>query len=116
MLAADLHHPAIGAALAAAADIVGMEVVFVGGLTADEFAIARVLGNMPGVTEGLTISLTYSFCHQLLAGAPPSTADAAHDPAYADVPARVEFGVASYVGVPVRAPDGNVVGTLCGVD
>ena len=116
MLAADLHHPAIGAALATAADLLGMEVVFVGGLTADEFAFARVLGNLPGVTEGLTIPRTDSFCHRLLAGAPPSTVDAANDPAYADAPARVEFGVTSYVGVPVRDPDGNVVGTLCGVD
>jgi hypothetical protein len=116
VLTADLHHPAVGAALATAADLLGMEVVFVGGLTADEFAFERVLGDLPGVTEGLTIPRTDSFCHRLLAGAPSSTADAAHDPAYADVPTRAAFGITSYVGVPVRDPDGNVVGTLCGVD
>ncbi len=116
MLAADVHHPAIGAALATAADLLGMEVVFVGGLSADEFAFVRVHGELPGVHEGLTIPRTDSFCHRLLAGAPPSTADAANDTAYADVPARAAFGVTSYVGVPVCDPGGNVVGTLCGVD
>jgi hypothetical protein len=116
MLTADLHHPAVGAALATAADLLGMEVVFVGGLTTDEFVFERVRGELAGVREGLTIPRVDSFCHRLLAGAPPSTADAANDPAYADVPARAAFGVTSYVGVPVRDADGNVVGTLCGVD
>lgn len=116
MLTADLHHPAVGAALATAADLLGMEVVFIGGLTDDEVAFVRVHGNLPGIDEGRTIPRTDAFCHRLLAGAPSSTADAAHDPAYADVPARTEFGITSYVGVPVRDPSGKVVGTLCGVD
>jgi hypothetical protein len=116
MLTADLHHPAVGAALATAADLIGMEVVFVGGLTDDEFSFVRVLGDMPGVEEGLTLPRGDSFCHRLLAGAPSSTADAAHDPAYADAPARAAFGITSYVGVPVHDGTGRVVGTLCGVD
>jgi len=116
MLAADLHHPAVGAALATAADLLGMEVVFVGGLSGDEFSFVRVVGDLPGLDEGRTIPRADTFCHRLLAGAPSCTVDAAQDPAYADVPARTEFGITSYVGVPVRDPRGNVVGTLCGVD
>jgi len=116
VLAADLHHPAVGAALATAADLLGMEVVFVSGLSADEFSFVRVVGNMPGIDEGRTIPRADTFCDRLLAGAPSSTADAAHDPAYADVPAREQFGITSYVGVPVKDPSGNVVGTLCGLD
>ena len=115
MIGADLHHPAVGAALATAADLLGMEVVFVGGLTDDEFAFERVLGELPGLSEGMTLPRTDSFCHRLLAGAPPSTADAANDPAYADAPARESFGITSYVGVPIQS-DGHVVGTLCGID
>ncbi|MDQ1695548.1 MAG: hypothetical protein QOJ03_901 [Frankiaceae bacterium] len=99
-----------------AADMLGMEVVFVGGLTDQEFAFERVLGDLPGVAEGLTLPRTDSFCHRLLAGAPPSTSDAANDPAYADAPARTSFGITSYVGVPIHSGDGRVVGTLCGVD
>jgi len=116
VIGADLHHPAVGAALTTAADLLGMEVVFVGGLTDDEFAFERVIGELPGVSEGMTLARTDSFCHRLLAGASPSTADAAHDPDYADVPARESFGITSYVGVPIHSADGHVVGTLCGID
>jgi len=116
MLTADLHHPAVGAALATAADLLGMEVVFISGVTDDEVAFVRVLGNLPGVDEGRVMPRTDTFCHRMLSGAPPATADAANDPAYADVPTRTDFGITSYVGVPVRDPGGNVVGTLCGVD
>ena len=116
VLGADLHHPAVTAALATAADLLGMEVVFIGGLTEDEFAFSRVLGSMPGVEEGLTLPRADSFCHRLVAGAPMATADAAHDPAYADAPARTTFAITSYVGVPVHTDGGRVVGTLCGID
>ena len=112
----DLHHPAIDAALATAAGLVGMEVVFIGGLTDEEFSFARVHGDIPGIDEGLRLPRADSFCHRLLQGAPASTADAAHEPAYADAPARAAFGITSYVGVPVRGSDGAVVGTLCGID
>ena len=114
--AVDLHHPAVDAALATAAGLVGMELVFVARLTDEEFAFARVHGELPGVEEGARLPRADSFCHRLLAGAPPSTSDAANDPAYADAPARSSLGVTSYVGVPVRGHDGALFGTLCGVD
>jgi len=116
MIGGDLHHPAVGAALTTAADLLGMEVVFVGGLNEDEFAFERVLGDLPGVSEGVTMPRADSFCHRLLAGAPAATDDAANDPAYADAPVRTALGITSYVGVPIHAHDGRVVGTLCGID
>lgn len=116
MLRADLHHPAVSAALATTADLTGMEVVFIGALSDEEFAFERVLGELPGVAEGMTLPRTDSFCHRLLAGAPPATDDAEREPAYADVPARAAFGITSYVGVPVHDSSGRIVGTLCGVD
>jgi hypothetical protein len=116
MIGADLHHAAVGAALTTAADLLGMEVVYVGGLSDEHFAFERVIGDWPGVEEGRTLPRTDSFCHRLVAGAPSSTADAATDPAYQDAPARSEFGITSYVGVPIHEPSGRVVGTLCGID
>jgi hypothetical protein len=116
VIGADLHHPAVSAALTTAAGLVGMEAVFIGGLSPEEFSFERVLGDIPGIAEGATIPRADSFCHRMLAGAPAATADAEHDPAYADAPARAEFGIKSYVGVPVRGGDGAVVGTLCGID
>lgn len=112
----DLHHPAVDAVLAAAARLIGMEAVFVAGLTDDEFSFERVSGELPGVEEGARFPRADSFCHRLLAGAPTSTADAADDPAYADTPARARLGITSYVGVPIHDGQGRVIGTLCGVD
>lgn len=117
MIGADLHHAAVGAALTTAADLLGMEVVYVGGLSDEQFAFERVVGeDWPGVQEGRTLPRDDSFCHRLVAGAPAATADAANDPAYRDAPARTEFGITSYVGVPIHEPNGRVVGTLCGID
>jgi hypothetical protein len=116
VIGAGTQHPAVTAVLSTAADLLGMEVVFIGGLSDDEFRVERMLGELPGLYEGLTLPRTDSFCHQLLAGAPTATADAANDPAYRDVPAREAFDISSYVGVPVRAPDGQIVGTVCGID
>ena len=73
----DLHHPAVEAALATAAGLVGMEVVFVGGLTDEQFSFARVRGAIPGIDEGMTIPRVDSLCHRMLEGAPQATADAA---------------------------------------
>ncbi|MDQ1712027.1 MAG: hypothetical protein QOE45_1477 [Frankiaceae bacterium] len=111
-----LRHPAIDAALSTAATLLGMEVVFIGGLDETTFTFDRVRGTWPGLDEGMVNDRTDSFCHRMLAGAPPATADAAADAHYADAPIRVRLGVRSYVGVPIRDAEGSVVGTLCGID
>src|SRR3954462_12005075 len=116
MIGSDVNHPAVGAVLTTAADLLGMEVVFVGGLSDDEFRFERLIGELPGVFEGLTLPRTDSFCHRLLDGAPSATYDAANDPAYRDVRARGPFDISSYGGVPIRGSEGHIVGTLCGVD
>ena len=114
----DLGHPAIDAVLATAADLVGMEVVFIGGLTEQSFTFERVhaAGSWPGVEEGVSSVRADSLCERMLAGGPVSTSDAAHDPAFAAAPIRDELGVTSYIGVPVRDANGAVVATLCGID
>lgn len=111
-----LDHPAVGGALAATAELLGMEVVFIGGLTPDTFTFEQVHGAWPGVEPGGSMQRTDSLCHRLLAGAPAATSDAAHDPAYADSAARAHLGIRSYVGVPVRDSSGTVLATLCGID
>lgn len=115
---APLAHPAIDAVLSTASALLGMEVVFVGGLTEDSFTFERVHADAPwqGVAEGTTSPRGDSLCHRLLEGAPASTADAATSPDYADAPVREQLGIRSYVGVPVRDPAGRVVATLCGID
>lgn len=112
-----LSDPAVDAALSAAARLLGMELVFLSEVSAAEFRFSRLRGAAwPGISEGTTLPRQDSLCHRLLAGAPAHTADAAHDPAYADAPARTTFGIASYVGVPIVDGRGRVLGTLCGID
>jgi GAF domain-containing protein len=110
--------PGIDAAMTTAASLLGMEVVFLGGLSDDTFTFERVhaTGAWPGVAEGRAANRSDSFCHRMLSGAPPSTSDASLDPAYADAPIGKELGICSYVGVPVRDSAGEVVATLCGID
>jgi hypothetical protein len=111
-------HPAIDAAMSTAASLLGMEVVFLGGLTDDTFTFERVHATAPwpGVEPGVTAHRHDTLCHRLLQGAPGSTSDAAADPCYASSPVREELGITSYVGVPVRDASGHVVATLCGID
>jgi hypothetical protein len=116
VIGAEASHPAVGAVLSTAADLLGMEVVFIGGLSEDEFRLVRVVGTLPGLSEGLTLPRADSFCDRLVAGAPSSTADAANDEHYRDVKVRSTFGISSYVGVPIHDPAGTAIGTLCGID
>ncbi|MCA1711119.1 MAG: GAF and ANTAR domain-containing protein [Actinobacteria bacterium] len=115
----ELAHPAIDAVLSTAATLLGMEVVFIGGLTEDAFTFERVHADAEGwelPNEGSVLDRAGTLCHRLLAGAPSATADAANDPVYRDAAARSMFGITSYVGVPIRDSSGHVVATLCGVD
>ena len=111
-------HPAIDAVMSAAASVLGMEIVFLGGLTEDTFTFEKVKAQAewPEVKEGSSGAREGSLCHRLLGGAPSRTSDAPNDPAYADAAKRSELGITSYVGVPIRDPSGQVVATLCGID
>lgn len=112
------QHPAIDAVMSTAASLLGMEIVFLGGLTEDTFTFEKVhaRADWPGVEQGLSFDRNASLCSRLLAGAPTSTSDAREDLHYSEVPGREKLGIRSYVGVPVRDATGQVVATLCGID
>jgi hypothetical protein len=112
------EHPAIDAVMSTAASLLGMEIVFLGGLTEETFTFEKVhaRAEWPGVEEGSSGPRNSSLCSRLLAGAPSHTADAPNDPHYATVAKTAELGITSYVGVPVRDGSGQVVATLCGID
>jgi GAF domain-containing protein len=97
--------------LRAAAGVTGMQLAFVSAIDEQTYTWRTVYGNFDGVSAGISMPLTDTFCARLLGGAPASTADASIDPAYADVPLRSALGVTSYVGVPLRR-SGVVTGTL----
>ena len=58
--------------------------------------------------------LSHSFCQHVVTGqAPLVIADARSHPLTQDNAAIEDLGVVSYLGVPVRAPDGEVLGAFC---
>jgi hypothetical protein len=117
---ASLAHPAIDAVLSAAARLLGMEVVFIGGLTEDSYIFERIRTTdgveWPIPAEGDVLARAATLCDRLLSGAPSTTSDAAADPIYSKPAARALYGITSYVGVPIRDRTGRIVGTLCGID
>lgn len=112
------EHPAIDAVMSTAASLLGMEIVFLGGLTEDTFTFEKVhaRAEWPGVEEGASGERNSSLCSRLLTGAPSHTSDAPNDPHYGAAAKTAELGITSYVGVPVRDGSGQIVATLCGID
>ncbi len=110
--------PAVDAVLATASSLLGMEVVFVGGVTEETFTFERVRARAewPGVAPGLRSDRQDALCHQLLAGAPAPTTDAPNDASYGSAANCTGLGIRSYVGVPVRDASGQALATLCGID
>lgn len=117
----------VSTTLRAAAAVTGMQLVYVASIDAGNastsaeptpaptYTFAQLQGTFPGVSVGMSLPLSDTFCARMLAGAPTSTANAATDDAYAGTPAREALGITSYVGIALRQ-SGAVTGTLCGID
>lgn len=111
-----LCHPSVDAALSAAATLLGMEVVFIGGFADERFRFERVRGEWDGISEGFCVGAADSLCARMLASGHTATASAGDDPVFRDSPVRESMGITSYVGVPILDGDGRLLGTLCGID
>ncbi|WP_430784218.1 PAS domain S-box protein [Actinoplanes sp. G11-F43] len=60
------------------------------------------------------VPLSHSYCrHVVESGVPLVVPDAREHPLLRDSPAIVAYQAVAYLGVPVRSPNGQVVGTLC---
>lgn len=61
--------------------------------------------------------LSYSFCKHVVDDEAPLAFDDVREVArLSDNQAIAEFKVQTYIGVPLRAPDGTVIGTVCALD
>jgi GAF domain-containing protein len=61
--------------------------------------------------------LSHSFCqHVVESGRPLVISDAREHPVLRDNPAIRDLGIIAYAGVPLIAPSGDVLGTLCAID
>ena len=72
---------------------------------------------VPEVPPGRSVPLSHSLCQHVVAqGAPLRIDDARADPLVCDNGGVTDLGVGAYLGVPVRSPSGDVVGSLCAID
>lgn len=68
-------------------------------------------------SEARETPLTHSLCqHVARTGNPLIVNEARTDPLVRDNLAISDLGVEAYLGFPVRAPDGSVIGALCAID
>ena len=108
--------PTVARYLSLARSALGMELAWLSEQTEGE-QVLRVLDGEAGpfnVAEGDALSWEGSFCMRVLAGdLPRSIPDTSADPITAALPVTEQLGIGSYVGTPVRLPDGEVYGMLC---
>ncbi len=70
-----------------------------------------------GLVPGRHYQATETLCEVVCRDhAPLALDDARRDRRFTDHPASTRLGVAAYIGVPFRLPDGPVLGTLCALD
>jgi EAL domain-containing protein (putative c-di-GMP-specific phosphodiesterase class I) len=102
--------------LDAARTRLGMDVAWMSTFTESTQHIRAATGELDAmhVHEGMEPSLEGSFCVRVLSGRlPPVVTGARRNPETRDLAVTRELGIGSYVGAPVRAPDGRPVGMLC---
>jgi len=106
---------ALDVALRAALGALSMQAVYVGSLTDTTFTFTRVLGDWPGLTDGMQMPRADSLCDRMLSGGSSVVPDLSRDPLYADSPVHLSFGVQSYVGIPLQRSASGGPSTLCGI-
>lgn len=94
--------------------LLGSPMAFVSLVGDGDPVIESALGLPPGMGQGTRLRDRRSFCRQVVArGEPLVIRDATSEPAHAGNAAIGTFGIVAYLGVPLRAPDGRVVGSFC---
>jgi PAS domain S-box-containing protein len=90
-----------------------MDVAWLGELTDDEQIFHQVSGHAFDFAPGRTTPREETICTRLIEGMVPEVIpDTRQEAAIAQLPGVID-GVASYVGVPVWLPNGELFGTLC---
>ncbi len=73
--------------------------------------------NVYGLRQGGHHAWSDSFCQHMVTGAAPRIApDAMSIPEYAGAAVSQLIDIGAYVGIPIRAGDGHLFGTICGLD
>jgi len=83
----------------------------------DRQVYLQVLDDVYGKEPGGSHAWSDSFCQYMVTGQTPQIAPRAMDvPLYADAGVSRVIRIGAYVGIPILGGDGQVFGTLCGLD
>lgn len=86
-------------------------------ISGDDFTLLHLRDGQYGAVEGMTLPFDEQLCCAMVEGTGPHVAADVDDvPAMATRGARDALPINAYVGVPLRTRDGELFGTLCGVD
>ncbi len=97
-----------------AAEALGVPVAAVSLVDQNRQFFKSAVGLPPNLQSERETPLEYSFCQYAVAsGEPLIVEDARQDPVLGDNPSVEELDVVSYVGIPLKDPNGQVLGTLC---
>jgi serine phosphatase RsbU (regulator of sigma subunit) len=100
-----------------ASELLGVPVALVSFVDAERQFFASCVGLPPDVTAARETPLSHSFCaHVVARGEALIVPDAREHPLLHDNPAVAELGVVAYLGIPIRHPDGTVLGSFCAID
>ncbi len=96
----------------------GMRWAAVARVTKDRWVACRTADDLAfGMAEGDEIAIDQTFCNSVRQnGEWILFDDASKNPLYADHPITRQFGIVSYLSVPVLRADGAFFGTLCALD
>ncbi|MGY6501727.1 MAG: sensor domain-containing diguanylate cyclase [Acidimicrobiales bacterium] len=83
----------------------------------DDWIVLTAVDQRYGVTAGDVFAWGDSFCVHMVSGdAPRVAASAADVPAFRDAPIGRQVPIGTYIGVPIMDGDGQLFGTICGID
>ncbi|SNS96360.1 diguanylate cyclase (GGDEF) domain-containing protein [Noviherbaspirillum humi] len=86
-------------------------------LSGDDWSILHAGGEQREIARGMVLRWSDSFCSRMMQGLGPRfAADAQAVAAYREAPIGRAMRIGAYVGQPLTADDGTLLGTLCGVD
>lgn len=105
--------PVLDRITALAARLVGGNVTLVSLVEQDRQCFVSS-GGLGASSELRETPLTHSYCKYVVeSGKPLVVPDARVHPLLRDSPAIADYQAISYLGVPLRSPDGHILGTLC---
>ena len=103
--------------LAAAREVLGMELAYLAEVRQSTLVLREVAGDRAsynGVRAGFSLPSGHSWCHAMVSGSLPQlVADSRSMPEARDHPFIAATGIRAYAGVPVHRADGTLYGSLC---